>query len=152
LSNLTNTLLIVDDNEDDLYALRRALKKAAITNPQQVLIDGHETIDYLSGAGIYADRDRFPLPFLVFLDLKTPVRDGFEVLAWIQQQPALRELAVVVLSGSVEDASRQNALALGARAFLTKPPSESDLYRVMEAAPGPWQTSGAGNPLASSGR
>ena len=152
MSKLTNTLLIVDDNEDDVYALRRALKRSTITNPQQIVTSGEQAIEYLSGGGEYSDRVQFPLPFIVFLDLKTPVRDGFEVLTWIRQQPELHSMTVVILSGSVEDASRHNALSLGARAFVLKPPSQSDLSQVMESTPGPWQCARASSPLGSSGR
>src|SRR4051794_15355706 len=86
MEKLSNTILVVDDNEDDVFALRRALKKANIANPQQIAIHGQDAVDYLSGKGKYADRAQFPLPFLIFLDLKMPFRDGFEVLTWLRTQ------------------------------------------------------------------
>jgi CheY-like chemotaxis protein len=136
---LTNTILIVDDNEDDIYALRRALKKANITNPQQVVTNGQAAVDYLSGAGQYSDRSQFPLPFVAFLDLKTPFRDGFEVLAWVRDQPTLSQLAVVILTGSVEEKDHKRAHSLGARFFLLKPPTQSDLEALMQSTQGKWQ-------------
>jgi CheY-like chemotaxis protein len=138
VNELTNTILIVDDNEDDVFALRRALKKASIANPQHVVTNGQSALDYLSGAGPYADRNQFPLPFLAFLDLKTPLRDGFEVLAWIRQQPELSEIAVVILTGSVEEKDHKRADTLGAHSFLLKPPTQLDLQTLMRSTPGKW--------------
>ena len=138
MNELTNTILIVDDNEDDVYALRRALKKANVTNPHKLVTNGKAAIDYLSGAGPYSDRHQFPLPFVVFLDLKTPYRDGFEVLTWIREQPTLRDLAVVILTGSVEEKDQKRASLLGARLFLLKPPSQHGLQALMESTPGNW--------------
>ena len=147
MNKLTNTILIVDDNEDDIYALKRALRKANVTNPLQVVTHGQAALDYLSGAGIYADRELFPLPFLVFLDLKTPFRDGLEILAWIQAQPTLSSLTVVVLTGSVEEKDHQRAVSLGARLFLSKPPLQANVRQLIDATPGHWIISSATTPL-----
>jgi CheY-like chemotaxis protein len=127
------TLLLVDDNDDDLFALRRALKKAGVTNPQQVATDGQQAIDYLAGEGKFADRTQFPLPLLVFLDLKMPYRNGFDVLAWVREQPDLASLPVVVLTGSDELRDHQRASVLGARSYLVKPPQPADLRSIMES-------------------
>jgi CheY-like chemotaxis protein len=143
VNELTNTILIVDDNEDDVFALRRALKKANIANPQKIVTNGQAAIDYLSGAGQYSDRNQCPLPFLVFLDLKTPFRNGFEVLAWVREQPELSQLAVVILTGSVEEKDHQRADSLGARSFLLKPPTLSDLQTLMQSTQGRWSVTGA---------
>ena len=138
MNDLTNTILIVDDNDDDVYALRRALKKANVTNPHQLVTNGQAAIDYLSGDGQYSDRNQFPLPFVVFLDLKTPYRDGLEVLTWIREQPTLRDIAVVILTGSVEEKDHRRADSLGARSFLLKPPSQHALQTLMESTQGNW--------------
>jgi CheY-like chemotaxis protein len=135
---LSSTILVVDDNEDDVFALRRALKKANIANPQQVLTHGQAAIDYLSGTGEYADRSRFPLPFLMLLDLKMPFRGGFEVLEWAGQQPELSGLAIIILTGSDEIKDHQRAYALGARSYVVKPPSPQDLQQVMRSMDSLW--------------
>ena len=147
MNDLTNTILIVDDNEDDIYALKRALRKANVTNPLQAVTHGQAALDYLGGAGSYTDRGRFPLPFVVFLDLNTPFRDGLEILAWIQAQPTLSSLTVAVLTGSVEEKDHRRAVSLGARLFLLKPPSQAGLHQLIEATPGPWIISSATTPL-----
>jgi CheY-like chemotaxis protein len=134
----STTILLVDDNEDDIYALRRALKKANIANPQQVVYNGQGAIDYLSGAPKYADRSQFPLPFMIFLDLKMPIRDGFEVLTWMRERPDLAGIVVVVLSGSDEVRDHQRAYSLGARSYLVKPPTPSDLQSLMQSMESFW--------------
>ena len=147
MNELTSTILLVDDNEDDLYALRRALKKAGIANPQQVVTDGQQAIDYLAGAGRFADRGQFPLPFLVFLDLKMPFRGGFEVLGWIREQPALASMVVIVLTGSDETKVHQRAYALGARSYLVKPPQPADLRSIIESMESFWNRPGESCPV-----
>src|SRR3954469_23104638 len=97
------TILLVEDNDDDVFAMQRALRKAQITHPVHVVSDGQKAIDYLSGSGTYTDRSNYPLPSLVFLDLKLPYVGGFEVLTWLRAQPDLRHLAVVVLTSSGEE-------------------------------------------------
>jgi CheY-like chemotaxis protein len=121
----------VEDDEDDVFALKWVLKKAQITNPIQVAPDGQQAIDYLSGVGMYADREKYPLPHLVFLDLKLPYRTGIEVLAWIRQQSRFDSLPVVILSGSDEARDHANAKALGAREYLVKPPTPEQVARIL---------------------
>ena len=81
---MVGTFLIVEDQENDAFFLMHALKKAGLTNPAQVVEDGKEAIDYLSGEGIYADRTIYPVPSVIFLDLKLPQVSGFEVLQWMR--------------------------------------------------------------------
>ena len=147
MSELSKTILIVDDNDDDVYALKRTLKKANITNPQQLAMNGQDAVDYLSGAGKFSDRQAFPLPFIVFLDLKMPLRDGFEVLAWMREQPALSGIVVVVLTGSDEIKDHQRAYSLGARSYLVKPPTPADLERLMQSMESYWLRSSGTSPL-----
>lgn len=150
MKELMPTILLVDDNDDDLFALRRALKKAGIANPQQVVTDGQQAIDYLAGAGTFADRAQFPLPFLVFLDLKMPFCSGFEVLGWIREQPDLAAMNVVVLTGSDEMKDHQRACALGARSYVVKPPQPADLRSIMEPLESFWIRPTESSPIARS--
>src|SRR5688572_4680933 len=93
-------LLLVEDNEDDVFIMKRALEGAGVKNPLFVVEDGRQAIDYLQGTGKFADRQLFPLPALVFLDLKLPYVSGFEVLTWIREQPLLSSVVIVVLTSS----------------------------------------------------
>lgn len=124
-------VLLVEDNEDDVFALRWALRKAQIDLSVQIAGDGQQAIDYLAGVGVYADRRLHPLPGLVLLDLKLPYRTGTEVLAWIRERPTLDEIPIVVLSGSDEPRDREHVSALGARDYLVKPPTAEDLRRIL---------------------
>jgi CheY-like chemotaxis protein len=114
-------ILIVDDNGADQMFIRRAFAKARVLNPLIALRTGEEAIDYLRGTGQYSSRAECPLPDLVLLDLKLSGISGFEVLMWIRQQPGLKALRVVVLTGStaIEDINLANQL--GANSVLMKP-------------------------------
>jgi CheY-like chemotaxis protein len=106
-------ILQVEDSEDDVFMMKRVLKKAGVQNPVRVAWNGQEAVDYLMAALDPERRAGYPLPFLILLDLKLPYRDGFEVLEWIRTQPRLAEVVVVMLTGSGEARDRQRALALG---------------------------------------
>ena len=121
MTEKTPTLLIIEDNADDLFLVRRALRPAAHYNVQ-VAEDGQEALDYLGGVGRYADRGQFPLPALVLLDLKLPYIHGFQVLTWLRSHPKLKELPVIMLSSSPEDKDREKAAELGALGYFVKPP------------------------------
>jgi CheY-like chemotaxis protein len=141
------TVLLAEDNEDDVFALKWAFKRAQITNPLQVVTDGQQAIDYLSGKGQFADRERFPLPFLVFLDLKMPYVDGFEVLSWIKKQPGLESLVVVVLTSSDEERDHQRAYALGARSYLVKPPEATEIKDILASLQSLWNRTNDSTPV-----
>lgn len=149
MNNISNTILLVEDSADDAAVLQRTLKKSGIPNPVQVVVDGKDAIEYLAGEGRFADRTTHPLPFLIFLDLKLPRRDGFEVLTWLKQQPALASVAVVVLTGSADGLDHQRAYALGARSYLVKPPAPDELQRVMTSMQIYWSRFGEKSPLQS---
>jgi CheY-like chemotaxis protein len=126
-----HTILVVEDNEDDVFAMQRALRGAGITHSVQIVTDGQRAMDYLSGAGSYSDRALYALPFLVFLDLKLPYVHGFEVLSWLRQQPGLAHVVAIVLTSSPEARDCTKAYTLGARTYLVKPPTAEMLRNVM---------------------
>lgn len=115
--------------------MERAFHKAKVPHLLQVVEDGEQAVAYLSGAGPYADRSRFPLPVFVLLDLKLPRQSGFEVLEWLRRQPAIRRVPVVVLTSSnhIEDIDR--AYDSGANSYLVKvadPIAVAELARAIE--------------------
>ena len=124
-------LLLIEDNPDDVFIMRRALQKAGIDLPLHVACDGKEALDYLEGKGVYDQRDQYPLPALVFLDLKLPYLSGFDVLEWIREHPSLRELEVIVLSSSSEDRDENRAHQLGVSAYMVKPPKPEALLETI---------------------
>jgi CheY-like chemotaxis protein len=114
-------ILIAEDSEGDLLMLRRAFQQAGLLIPLQAVGDGEEAIAYLKGEGRFANRAEHPLPDLLLLDLKMPRKTGFDVLEWLQGQPTLAQLRVVVLTSSDEIRDVNRAYRLGAASFLTKP-------------------------------
>lgn len=129
----TAAILLVEDNEDDVFLMQRALKAASITNPVRVVEDGQQAVEYLAGEGIYADRGLHPLPSIVFLDLKLPLRKGLDVLAWIRLQATFENLVVVVLTSSNEPSDLKEAYRLGANSYVVKPPTAVQLRELAKA-------------------
>ena len=105
-----STILLVEDDPDDVLLIQRAVRKAKIANPLQVVGNGDDAVAYLAGEGPYGDRERYPLPVLMLLDLKLPRRSGLEVLAWLRRQPGdVRRLRVVILTSSRESSDVNTA-------------------------------------------
>jgi CheY-like chemotaxis protein len=129
-------ILLVEDDENDVFFLKRALQKARLSLPMHVATNGREALDYLQAVGKYSDRAVYPIPSLIFLDLKLPFVHGFEVLAWIRQQPSLNHIPVAVLTSSPEQCDREKAQSLGAKAFLVKPPNPEMLLQLFQSLPG----------------
>lgn len=115
------TILLVDDNEHDVFLIQRALKKSDMAAQVIVAWDGDEALDYFFGAGKYAGRDLNEMPTLTLLDLKMPRVNGFEVLRRMRTDPRTRYLPVVILTASKEDVDIANSYALGANAYVGKP-------------------------------
>src|SRR4051812_47502630 len=130
---ISGTILLVEDNEDDVVLMKRALKEASINNVLMVVDNGEDAVKYLEGRGAFSDRNKCPLPSVVFLDLKLPLRSGHEVLAWVRQQPALQSLVVVVLTASDEPSDIKRCYQLGANSYLVKPPTAAQLLDLAKA-------------------
>ncbi len=134
------SILLVEDNEDDAFLMQRALQEAAVANPMLMVEDGQQAIDYLSGAGKYADREKFPVPAVVFLDLKLPYKTGHDVLTWIRQQKELEGLVVIVLTSSAEPSDIKKSYSLGANSYLVKPPTSQSLLDLAKSFKWYWLT------------
>jgi CheY-like chemotaxis protein len=126
------TVLVADDDENDIRLLKRAFLRAGIDVPMKWVRDGEEAIQYLQGDSSFADRDAFPIPMLLLLDLKMPRTNGFEVLEWLRQQAGLRRLLVVVMTSSDEPQDIDRAYDLGANSFLKKPDDFDDLLKMSQ--------------------
>ena len=114
-------ILLAEDEEDYVLLIRRAFNEARIPNPLYVVSTGPEAMAYLEGAGKYRNRDEYPLPDLLLLDLKLPGYSGLEILAWARSQPGLAGLRILVLTSSDRIKDVNDAYRLGANSFLTKP-------------------------------
>jgi CheY-like chemotaxis protein len=134
----TQTILLVEDEENDVLFMQMALEKAGLASALRVAEDGQEAIDYLRGEGKFADRGRFPMPALVFLDLKLPRVMGMEVLKWMREQPALSTMVVVMLTSSQQRSDIEKACALGANSYLVKPSNPLELNEIVEGVKRYW--------------
>jgi CheY-like chemotaxis protein len=129
--NAGPTILVVEDNEDDVYFMRRALKAAASNIPTRFVANGLAALQYLRATAPFEDRDQNPFPSLVFLDLKLPLVHGLDVLSAIRSDPGLQSLPVYILTSSAEQNDRSRANQLGVRGYLVKPPSREMLEPII---------------------
>jgi CheY-like chemotaxis protein len=122
------TVLLVEDDLNDIFLVKRAFKLARLETPLQVVTDGEEAVHYLKGEGKYADRQAHPLPKLIVMDIKMPRLSGFEVLEWIKRDGPLRRIPIVIVSSSDRPDDITRAYELGANAYMIKPMN----YRAVE--------------------
>jgi len=115
------SVLLVEDDPDDVEITRRAFRKGRIANPLHVVRDGEEALEYLRRSGRYADPDQAPRPGLILLDLNLPRVDGRELLQIIKSTPELRALPVVVLTSSSQEEDVFGCYDSGANTYMTKP-------------------------------
>ncbi len=125
------TILLVDDSENDVLLMRMAMRKADFRNPVQIAPNGEVAISYLAGEGIYRDRVQYPLPSVMLLDLNMPRKSGFEVLSWVRSQPAWRHLTVIILTASMRMDDVDRAFELHANSFLVKPATLEELSAMI---------------------
>lgn len=114
------TILLVEDNPDDVELTLRALKKNHLINPVDVVRDGQEALDYLFYTGEHATSSH-PLPGIILLDLKLPKVDGLEVLKMIKEDRRLKLIPVVVLTSSKEENDLIRSYDLGVNSYIRKP-------------------------------
>jgi CheY-like chemotaxis protein len=133
-----STVLLAEDNSDDIFLMRRAFERAAIPNPLRVVEDGVEALDYLQGIGPYADRAAHPFPCLLLLDVKMPKINGFDVLRRIRDNPATRRLPVVILTSSNQQKDIDHAYDLGVNSYLVKPHSAESLENLLQTLQTYW--------------
>ena len=126
------TILQVEDDPNDAFLFQHAMDRLKAANPVRVVTDGQEAIDYLKGVGEFADRERFPVPDVVLLDLKLPHVMGLDVLKWIREESGL-DLVVLLLTASAEEVDIVAAYRLGANAFLVKPSEATKMLEMVRA-------------------
>ena len=109
----------------------------------------NSAFDYLRGDGIYSNREQFPMPVLIFLDLKLPYYTGFDILEWMRTQPHLASIVVVILTGSAESRDKDKAYSLGARSYLVKPPTPVTLTAILDSLNTLWRSKSPNTPAFS---
>jgi CheY-like chemotaxis protein len=136
---LQNLILILDDEASDQSVLTRGLRKLGVQNPILCLEEGRDAIRYFQGEPPYDDRTKFPLPSILFLDLKLPAITGWDVLDWIKGLQMKKECEIFIYSviSSVDDVKR--VYSLGADSFIKKPVREVDLINLLHHFPKFWK-------------
>lgn len=127
------TILIADDDEEDIMLSRDALKESRLANDLHIVKDGEELTDYLYRNGKYSDPSTSPRPGLILLDLNMPRKDGREALQEIKQDPDLRRIPIVVLTVSDADEDIYESYDLGVNSYIKKPVTFESLVNVMKA-------------------
>ena len=123
---------MAEDDDDDFFLAGEALKEARILNPIRRVKNGEELIDYLKGNGMYADRQKFPLPGLIFLDLNMPKMDGRTALSIIKKDSTLKATPIVILTTSKSEEDILGSYALGTNSYVRKPVTFLSLVEVMK--------------------
>ncbi|MEO5988809.1 MAG: response regulator [Candidatus Eisenbacteria bacterium] len=144
-----NTILLVEDNPDDVALTIRAFQKNNFSNPIVMAHDGAEALEYLFCSGRYSDRDDSDMPSLILLDLKLPKVDGLEVLRQLRADPRTQLVPVLILTSSSEANDVTRGYRLGANSYVCKPVDYADflettrqlgLYWLMVNQPPPGRT------------
>jgi CheY-like chemotaxis protein len=130
--NQRPAILVAEDDPNDAFMLKRALKKAGILNPVQLVENGAQALEYLRGDGKYNDRAAYPFPGVIITDLKMPKVNGFEVLKWLKRHPECGVIPSIVLSASILESDVVQAYQAGANCYLEKPNKADGLIHTMK--------------------
>src|SRR5436190_1908488 len=125
-------ILLVEDDANDVVLIQRAFQKAGLKNNLKTVRDGEQAIRYLTGQDGYGDREKYPMPFLMLLDLKMPRVSGFDVLEWARREPNMKRLLIVVLTSSNFQADVDRAYELGANSYLVKPVEFDEMVHMIQ--------------------
>ena len=125
------SILLAEDNPDDVWMMKRAIAAAGITHVVHVVDNGQQAVDYLAGRGKYANRQEHPFPCLLLLDMKMPYMSGLEVLKWVRTECATPTVLTVFLTSSNDARDIHEAYALGANAYLVKPSALAKLTEML---------------------
>lgn len=140
-------ILLVEDSDDDVILIQRALRKGGIHAPIRLARDGEEAIDFFSLAAQGRHHASHPLPTVVLLDLKLPKKNGFEVLEWIKGHAQFASLPVVVFTSSVQERDLKQAYALGANSYLKKPATMTETTDLLKIVGAYWLDSNVPAPV-----
>ncbi len=133
-------ILLVDDSHLDVELTLDAFKQANLSNRIEVANDGQHAIDYLLGNNRFSDRESYPLPDLILLDLKMPGIDGFDVLERVKSTPMVKRIPVIILTSSKEQGDRALSYDIGANSYLVKPVSFTGFVEVVKQIENYWLT------------
>ena len=125
-------ILIAEDNEDDAFILTHTLNAAGLPNPVFICRDGQEVINYIKGDGSFSDREKYPLPGMLILDIKMPRLTGLEVLRWVRAHPGCAVIPTIILTSSAHPNDVLEAFANGVNAYFMKPPTTDEMRDLLQ--------------------
>ncbi|MBI5687616.1 MAG: response regulator [Verrucomicrobia bacterium] len=128
---INKTVLYVEDDEHDVFFVKRAFEHLSASHCLRVVRNGLNAMDYLAGTGRFDDRQRYPEPSLVLLDLKLPGKRGMEVLEWIRQQERFQTLPVVIFTASDLEFDRRKNMERGATDYIVKPADMNNIPAIL---------------------
>ena len=131
-------ILYAEDDENDVFLMQHAFRKAGLETRLKVVNDGQSAIDYLEGRNGFGDRSQFPTPGLLLLDLKLPHQSGLEVLEWIRTSSEWKTLPVLMFTSSNLDSDIDRAYILGANSYLIKPGKPGELASMVNTIRDYW--------------
>jgi CheY-like chemotaxis protein len=134
----TRTILAAEDDESTRMVVEMAFRKASTKSQLRFVEDGIEAVSYLQGEANFADRNAFPFPSILLLDLKMPRMDGFELLEWVRLEKRINDLVIIVFSSSEEQADIDRAFSLGANSYLVKSSLYDELIEVLKGLEHYW--------------
>lgn len=124
-------ILYAEDDPNDVIIFNMAFKRAMLPAVLHTVDDGQAAVDWLSGKGEYSEREKFPLPDILILDLKMPKKNGFEVLEWVRSQQGFEKLLVLILSSSDVPGDAERAYQLGATTYFVKSTTFQDVIHYL---------------------
>lgn len=131
-------ILIVEDSDEDFEATKRAFDRINAQNPILRCLEGGEALDYLHNQGQYKDKDKYPLPGIILLDLNLPGTDGRAVLQEIKNNPKLKNIPVVILTTSNADQDIISCYGTGANSYIQKPIDVKELFKAISMLKDYW--------------
>lgn len=134
----SNTILMADDDPEDCLLTQDAWDEYGSPHSLRFVRDGAELLDYLNHRGKFADRDDYPLPGMILLDLNMPKKNGHQALKEIRDHEILRHIPVVVMTTSIDEDDTRRTYALGANACMTKPRSAQGFHSIVGALSHYW--------------
>jgi CheY-like chemotaxis protein len=126
-------IFLLQNSTDYLFNLDQAFRRSQVNNPLRIARYGNEAILYLKGIGIYADRNHYPVPSLIIIDLGIPDGSGLAVLGWIRRQPEFNEIPVIILVQPTQDKYLQEAFDRGANAYYLKRDNLQNLAEMIKS-------------------
>lgn len=136
----TKEIIVIEDSDDDVEVLKKALDRAGIANPMRFFRDGSCALDHLNEA--QGSLVSGVIPAVLLIDLKLPNKNGFEILQWLGQHPAYDKTLKIVISAMEDLRDINKAYRLGAHSFILKPVGQSDIQGIINGFHGYWVYAG----------